>query len=137
MSDLSTYCRAGLPWECTWWGSIATFWNPTLYQPCREAEDLYAACMAGGFNRNLPGGSGAGPAPGSAAQPGVNYNDPAALRRIQDEQRASDSAAWFDAIEASRKLVAGAPERSDTWDFPWLAVVLFVALFAGFALIRK
>lgn len=136
-STLTDYCATGLPWECTWWGSIATFWDPTQVQKCREADDLVRACNAGSFNRNIRSGSGAGPAPSTAAQPGVNYNDPAVLDRIRREQAASDKVTWFQTIDAIRGAMGGDGNPQDQTEFPWLAVLLFVALFAGLVLIKK
>lgn len=100
---------------------------------CAEAWDLYDACMSGGFPRPAPG-FGAGPAPPAAAQPGVNYNDQEVLRRIQEQQRASDKVKWFETIAANRNIIEGAPNDeagpSEGWAMALALGVIVLGMFA-------
>lgn len=110
---LSEYCGKAVPWYCAA-GWIPLIGAPIAYsQQCREAYDLERACNAGGFPRNIPSGSGAGKAPDSAAQPGVNYNDPAVLQSIYEEQLRNNKTTWDDTIKAIMKTISGAPRAGD------------------------
>jgi len=128
--SLNDYCALGVPLECKlgWIPLLGLPWF--LSQRCREADDLQKACNAGGFNRNILAGSGAGPAPPLAAQPGVNYNDPAVLAAIAEGQRRSDAEEWQRTIDANRRLMSGAAgddDPPDDGEFPWGLVLVGIA----------
>ncbi|MBK7927078.1 MAG: hypothetical protein IPJ98_06125 [Bryobacterales bacterium] len=106
-----------------------------------EAYDLERACNAGGFNRNIPSGSGAGNAPDSAAQPGLNYNDPTVLQSIYEEQLRNDKTKWNETIKAIMKTISGAPRAGDDPNpkepgLNWI-VVLALVIFVGGVLLAK
>jgi hypothetical protein len=136
------YCAKAVPWYC------APGWIPIIGAPiafserCREAYDLERACNAGGFNRHIPAGSGAGKAPDLAAKPGVNYNDPAVLRDIYEEQLRNDQAGWTRRIEEIGKTMSGAP-RADDDDDPkdkplnWIFIAALVIFVVGVILAKK
>lgn len=100
-------CDAAVPWYCSRWGFPALTDILSGGRPCAEAWDLYDACIAGAYNPNLAPGSGAGKAPDIAADPNVNYNDPAVQDAIRRGQNANDAAAWAAIIEANRRLLSG------------------------------
>lgn len=122
-------CEAALPWYCTTWGGILTFPLHNLNQECREAEDIYDACMSGSYPNPLPG-PGAGPAPN------VAVTDPTNVEEIRRQQEASDRARYEAWIEANRNILEGAPERPES-DFCGERLIPGVSnciLYAGAAL---
>lgn len=126
------YCEKSVPWYCGAWGFPALT-NVFGDNRCAEAWDLFDACISGGFPRPVAG-SGAGPAPDLAARPGVNYNDPEVLRRIEEQQRAGDKVRWFETIAANRNIIEGAPkdeaEPSEGWAMALALGVIVLGMFA-------
>lgn len=133
------YCAQAVPWNCKWYGfpGLTDLLASGGKRPCAEAWDLYDACVAGGFNRNIPSGSGAGKAPEKAAQPGLNYNDPTVLQSIYEEQLRNDKTKWDETIKAIMQTMSGDGSGDRPAGLNWIVLLALVIVVGGLMWAKK
>lgn len=137
--NLNEYCLKAVPWNCKWFGfpGLTDLLASGGKRPCAEAWDLYDACVAGGFNRNIPAGSGAGKAPDQAAQRGVNYNDPKVLQSIYEKQLQNDKTKWDETIKAIMKTMSGDGSGDRPIGLNWIVLLALVIVVGGLIWAKK